>query len=136
MPRHFLAIALLMMIWFPPPAQATEHRMGEWGACSPSWTSQDIGRGPSGVVNGVSLPFRALYGSLADSWETRLLSPLAVIVGSFEGVAQVGAGIFDLLSLGYFQLGPSSTLDGSAPVLVPMRVERFQRPVRPEECPA
>ena len=64
------------------------------------------------------------------------MSPLAVIVGSFEGVAQVGAGIFDLLSLGYFQLGPSSTLDGSAPVLVPMRVERFQRPVRSEECPA
>ena len=124
MTRHLLAIALLMMIWLPPSAQATEYRMREWGACPPPDVLARPGRGAGSPL------------AHADSWETRLLSPLAVIVGSFEGVALLGTGIFDLLSLGYFQLGPSSTLDLGTPVLVPMRVERFQRPVRAEECPA
>ena len=136
MTRHLTAIALLTMLSLPLSAQAADYREGEWGACSPIWTSQDIGRGLSGLGNGASLPFRALYGSLADSWETRLLSPLAIVVGAFDGVQLLSTGILDLVSLGYFQLGPAATLDGSTPVLVPMRVERFQRPVRPEECPA
>ena len=137
MSRRQFAIPLLILLSLPALSQASEYRReAEWGACELVWTSQEIGRGPFGMVNGFSLPFRAFWGSLADSWMTRLWSPLALGVGGVQGVQQMGAGVLDLVSLGYFHLGPSSTLDSSTPVLVPMRVEAFAREQRPEDCPA
>lgn len=137
MSRSLFAIPLVILFSLPALAQATEYRReAEWGACEAVWTSQDIWRGPSGMANGLSLPFRAVYGSFTDSWMTGLLGPFALAVGGVQGAQQIGAGMLDLVSLGYFQLGPSSTLDSSTPVLVPMRVEAFAREEHPEDCPA
>jgi hypothetical protein len=139
----FLALAL----WAPA------HRAhGAWvvdadGACVERWTSADLLRGPTAIVNAPLLPFRSLAGGAEYAWNTEewwpyqiaVLGPAVTLVaagfGTVESLWWVTTGLADTLTGGAFELAPEKATQLSiAPDVPSVIADRPEPPPTTDRC--
>ena len=96
---------------------------GEWvvdanGDCVDKWTSRDVLRGPTAIVNAPLLPFRQMAGGAEYAWNRPEWTPwnratlgtaatgVSGAFGIVEGLWWIATGVPDTLTGGYFSLAP------------------------------
>jgi hypothetical protein len=110
------------------PAAAHE---GEAGVDdSDGWSASSLLRGPMAIVNGVTLPFRSLWGSFTNGVWGAVLFPASTAWGFAQGVQLGGVGVLETVSAGYFELVPdeSTTLNLNPVLQLPVQEENFSLP--------
>lgn len=101
------------------------------GACVERWTSADLLRGPTAIVNAPLLPFRTLAGGAEYAWNTEAWWPYQIAVlgpavtlfagafGVLESTWWIGTGLADTLTGGAFALAPEPATQLSIAPQVP-----------------
>jgi len=99
-------LALTLALAIPGAGMADDWVLDEAGRCEREWTPGSLARGPAAVANGLLLPFRSLAGSFTDGVSGALLSPLALAVGTAEGIVWIFQGCADTLTGGSLGIAP------------------------------
>ena len=106
------------------------------GRCEREWTAKSLARGPAAAANGLVLPFRSLAGSYTDGDSGALLSPLALLVGTAEGIVWIFQGCAETLTGGSLGLAPHGVATlRLRPVLQLPPGERDLDEYREDRCP-
>ncbi|MDX2169776.1 MAG: hypothetical protein SF182_22085 [Deltaproteobacteria bacterium] len=121
-----LGTALGVVLALLAPAQVAR---GAWvvdanGACVERWTSADLLRGPTAIVNAPLLPFRSLAGGAEYAWNTEEWWPYQIAVLG-PAVTLVSAGFGAVESLWWVATGLADTLTGGALFLAPERATQL-----------
>ena len=105
-------LALALALALPLAAIADDWVRDEAGRCERKWTPGSLASGPAAVANGLMLPVRSLAGSFTDGLSGVLMSPLALAVGTAEGIVWIFQGCADTITGGSLGLAPpgASTL--------------------------
>ena len=115
----FLAAALLAPVGIANGTWTVDAN----GACVDQWTSRDVLRGPTAIVNAPLLPFRQLAGggdyawnnAQWSAWNKATLGTAATGVsgamGAVEGLWWVATGLGDTVTGGYFALAPEKATE-------------------------
>lgn len=115
----FLAVALIAPV-------GVAH--GTWsvdasGACVDQWTSRDVLRGPTAIINAPLLPARQLAGGGEYAWNHAEWSPwdkatlgtaatgVSGAAGMVEGLWWIATGLCDTMTGGYFALAPEKATE-------------------------
>jgi hypothetical protein len=115
------------------------------GACVEQWSSSDLLRGPTAIVNAPLLPVRTLAGGAEYAWtntewwpwQIALLGPAVTLfsaaAGAVEAVWWVGTGMADTLTGGYFAIAPEPATELSVRPKVPGIIVDAQPPPAPQD---
>jgi hypothetical protein len=126
---------LTLALAVPGAVLADDWVRDEAGRCERQWTPGSLARGPTAVVSGLMLPFRSLAGSFSDGVPGALLSPLALAVGTAEGIVWIFQGFADALTGGSLGIAPhGATTLRLRPVLQLPSGERDLDEYREDRC--
>jgi hypothetical protein len=126
---------LTLALAIPGAGTADDWVRDEAGRCEREWTPGSLARGPAAVANGLMLPFRSLAGSFTDGVSGALLSPLALAVGTAEGIVWIFQGFADTLTGGSLGIAPhGATTLRLRPVLQLPPGERDLDEYREDRC--
>src|SRR5262245_28654722 len=115
------------------------------GACVEQWSSSDVLRGPTAIVNAPLLPVRTFAGGAEYAWnntewwpwQIAVLGPAVTIfsgaAGVIEAVWWVGTGLADTLTGGYFALAPEAATELSLQPKVPGIITDANPPPAPQD---
>jgi len=106
------------------------------GVCDRHWSAGSLARGPMGMTNALTLPFRTLWGGVTEDLMSAALVPLSFSVSLAEGSQLLAAGVLETASGGVLGLVPDTAteLELDPVVRVPIRERSF--PYRAgSECP-
>lgn len=130
------ALVVLALAAAPAIASADTWSEGEDGVCDRHWSTGSLTRGPVGMANALTLPFRTLWGGVTEDWTSAALVPLSFSVSLAEGSQLLAAGLLETASGGVLGLVPDTAteFDLDPVVRVPIRERSF--PYRAgSECP-